>query len=173
MSNDPTKPTDPYSLFATHYSPLPLPNMKPTLTPGARATWALVVPADKTVPHLFEGAPDLAAMPAVFATAFMIGLIEWTCMKVLEPHLEPGEGSVGIHVDVSHLAATLPGQTVTVEAECIRVEGRKITFKVLARDDLDKISEGTHQRMVVPWNRFNAQVNAKAAKAGVKGLEAS
>jgi fluoroacetyl-CoA thioesterase len=144
--------------------------MKPTLTPGSRATWSLVVPADKTVPHLFDDAPDLQAMPAVFATAFMVGLMEWTCMKVLEPHLDAGEGSVGIVVDVTHTAATLPGQTVTVEAECIKVESRRVTFRVTAHDGIDKIGEGTHQRMVVPWNRFKAQVNAKAAKAGVNGL---
>lgn len=144
--------------------------MKPTLTPGARATWSLVVPQDKTVPHLFANAPDLQSMPPVLATAFMIGLIEWTCMKVIEPHLDEGEGSVGIHVDVSHTAATLPGQTVTVNAECIKVEGRRITFRVSAHDGVDRISEGTHQRMVVPWNRFKAQVNGKADKAGVKGV---
>lgn len=144
--------------------------MKPSLQPGASATWSIVVPPDRTVPHLFDDAPDLQAMPAVFATAFMIGLMEWACMKVIEPHLDPGEGSVGIHVDVSHSAVTLPGQTVTVEAECIKAEGRRITFRVVAHDGLDKIGEGTHQRMVVPWNRFEAQVNAKAARAGVAGL---
>lgn len=145
--------------------------MKPTLTPGSRATWSLVVPADKTVPHLFADAPDLQAMPAVFATAFMVGLMEWTCMKVLEPHLDPGEGSVGIVVDVTHTAATLPGQTVTVEAECVKVESRRVTFRVTARDGIEKIGGGTHQRMVVPWARFKAQINAKAAKAGVDGVQ--
>lgn len=145
--------------------------MRATLQPGARATWSLVVPADKTVPHLFADAPDLQAMPPVLATAFMIGLIEWTCMKVIEPHLDAGEGSLGIHVDVSHLAATLPGQTVTVEAECIKAEGRRITFRVSAHDGVDKISEGTHQRMIVPWSRFKAQVNGKADKAGVERLD--
>lgn len=145
--------------------------MKQTLHPGARATWSLVVPEDKTVPHLFANAPDLQSMPPVFATAFLIGLIEWTCMKVIEPHLDEGEGSVGIHVDVNHTAATLPGQTVTVEAECIEVEGRRITFRITAHDGIDKISEGMHQRMIVLWNRFTAQVNAKAAKAGVQPLD--
>lgn len=145
--------------------------MKPTLQPGARATWSIVVPEDKTVPHLFANAPDLQSMPAVFATAFMIGLIEWTCMKVIEPHLDEGEGSLGIHVDVNHTAATLPGQTVTVEAACIKVEGRRITFRIVAHDGIDKISEGMHQRMVVPWSRFKAQVNGKAARAGVRVLE--
>ena len=62
-------------------------------------------------------------MPKVFATGFMIVLMEWACAQLLAPHLDAGEGSVGTHVDVSHSAATLPGQTVTVDAEADRGEG--------------------------------------------------
>ena len=62
-------------------------------------------------------------MPDVFATGFMVGLMEWTCVQVLEPHLDEGEGSLGVHIDVSH-AATAPGMTVTVEAECTRSAAR-------------------------------------------------
>jgi fluoroacetyl-CoA thioesterase len=86
-------------------------------------------------------------------------------MKVLEPHIEAGEGSLGIHIDVSHIAATVPGQTVTVTAECTKVDGRRVTFRVKAHDGLDLISEGEHERMVVNWDKFEQRVNDKAKRA--------
>jgi fluoroacetyl-CoA thioesterase len=95
----------------------------------------------------------------------MVGLMEWACLKVLEPHLDPGEGSLGIHIDVSHVAATVPGQIVTVDAECTSVSGRRAAFKVVAHDGIEKIGEGSHERMIVPWERFVSKVNAKAKLA--------
>ena len=144
--------------------------MKPTLQPGATYTHTFVVPSDKTVPHLYPEAPEFATMPEVFATGYMVGLMEWACMKVLAPHLDDGEGSLGVAIDVDHAAATLPGQTITVVASCIEVNGRKIKFQVTAHDGIDRIGSGTHGRAVVPWDRFKAMANAKAAKAGVAGL---
>ncbi len=141
--------------------------MKDTLKPGAMVRFEYRVPADKTVPHLYPEAPEFAMMPAVFATGFMVGLLEWTCMKVLDGHLDAGEGSLGIHVDVSHSAATVPDQTVTVEAECVEIRGRRVKFKVSAHDGLDLISDGTHERMIVPWDKFEAKVNQKAKAARV------
>ena len=104
--------------------------MKDTLKPGATAQFAFRIPAEKTVPHLYPEAAEFREMPTVFATGFMVGLMEWTCLKVLESHLDEGEGSLGVHIDVSHIAATVPGQTVTVDAECTGVAGRRIAFKV-------------------------------------------
>lgn len=144
--------------------------MKPTLQPGMTHTFEYVVPATKTVPHLYPEAPQFAAMPAVFATGFMVGLMEWTCIQLMAPHLDEGEGSLGVDINVNHTAATLPGQTVTVTAECTEVRGRKLMFKVTAHDGIDQIGTGTHGRAIVPWDRFKAMVNAKAAKAGVAGL---
>ena len=109
-------------------------------------------------------------MPTVFATGFMVGLMEWTCLNVLAPHLEDGEGSLGIHINVSHLAATVPGQTVTVVAECSKVEGRRVTFHVKAHDGIDLIGEGEHVRMVVNWEKFEQRVNDKAKRARVAGI---
>ena len=102
---------------------------------------------------------------------FMVGLMEWTCLKVLAPHLNEGEGSLGVHIDVSHIAATVPGQTVTVDAECTRVEGRRVWFKVRAHDGIDLIGEGRHERMIIPWTRFVARVNEKAKAARVAQIE--
>jgi fluoroacetyl-CoA thioesterase len=141
--------------------------MKATLKPGLTHRFSYQVPKNKTVPHLYPEVPDFQAMPAVFATGFMVGLMEWTCMQLLAPHLDPGEGSLGVHVDVSHTAATPPGLTVTVEAECLAVQGPKVTFKVKAHDGVDPIGEGQHQRFVVSWQNFNARVEKKAETAKV------
>jgi fluoroacetyl-CoA thioesterase len=136
--------------------------MKDTLHAGAKAQFAYRVPATKTVPHLFPEAHEFQLMPTVFATGFMVGLMEWTCLHVIAPHLDDGEGSLGIHIDVSHVAATVPGQTVTVEAECTKVAGRRLHFHVKAHDGIDLIGEGEHQRMVVDWIKFEQRVNEKA-----------
>ncbi len=146
--------------------------MKGTLKVGDRARLAFKVPVQKTVPHLYPESADFQAMPAVFATGFMVGLMEWCCLEVLKPHLDAGEGSLGIHVDVSHSAATVPGQTVTVDAECTSVSGRRIGFKVTAHDGVEVIGAGAHERMVVPWTRFVGRVNEKAASAGAEPIAA-
>ena len=145
--------------------------MKDTLKPGATAQFAFRVTAEKTVPHLYPEAPEFKEMPTVFATGFMVGLMEWTCMKVLEPHLEPGEGSLGVHIDVSHIAPTVPGQTVTVEATCTKVVGRKVWFDVKAHDGIDAIGGGRHERIIVHWSKFVDRVNEKAKIARVAMIE--
>ncbi len=139
--------------------------MKPTLKPGLAHSFSYKVPENKTVPYTYPESPEIAGMPKVFATGFMIVLMEWTCTQLLAPHLDPGEGSLGTHVDVSHLAATPPGMTVTVDVECVEVAGRKIVFKVRAHDGLDLIGEGRHERVVVAWDKFNAKVAQKAKAA--------
>ena len=139
--------------------------MKPTLKPGLTHRFAYRVPDDKTVPHLYPEVADFQAMPRVFATGYMVGLVEWVCMQAMAPHLDPGEGSLGVHVDVSHTAATPPGLTVTVEAECLAVDGPRITFKVKAHDGVDPIGEGRHQRFVVAWDKFNGRLADKAKRS--------
>ncbi len=144
--------------------------MKDSLKPCASASFSYRVPAEKTVPNLYPEAEEFKEMPTVFATGFMVGLMEWTCMKVLAPHHDTGEGSLGVHIDVTHLAATVPGQTVTVEAECTKVQGRRVCFKVKAHDGIDLIGEGHHERIIVPWSKFVSRVNEKAKKARVSPI---
>ena len=139
--------------------------MMATLQRGSKHRFRYQVPATKTVPHLYPEVPDFQAMPEVFATGFMVGLMEWTCMQLLAPHLDAGERSLGVHIDVSHTAATPPGLTVAVEAECVAIEGPRITFHVRAHDGIDLIGEGRHQRFVVAWDTFNARLARKASKA--------
>jgi fluoroacetyl-CoA thioesterase len=138
--------------------------MKPTLKPGLTHRFAYRVPDDKTVPHLYPEVTDFQTMPRVFATGYMVGLIEWVCMQAMAPHLDPGEGSLGVHVDVNHTAATPPGFTVTVDVECTQVVGKRVTFQIKAHDGVDQIGAGRHERFVVAWDRFNASVAAKSAK---------
>jgi fluoroacetyl-CoA thioesterase len=143
--------------------------MKPTLVPGLKHSFSYVVPENKTVPYTYPESDIIAAMPKVFATGFMIVLMEWTCTQLMAPHLDAGEGSLGTHVDVSHLAATVPGQTVTVDAEVAEVKGSKLVLTVRAHDGFDLIGEGRHERVVVAWDRFNAKVAEKAKAAELVG----
>jgi fluoroacetyl-CoA thioesterase len=138
--------------------------MKSSLKPGLKHRFSYTVPVSKTVPYLYAEALELQAMPEVFATGFMVGLMEWTCVQLLTPHLDAGEGSLGTHVDVSHKSATLPGMTVTVEAECVEVRGPRARFTLRAHDGVDEIGAGTHERFIVSWDRFNRGIAAKAAK---------
>ena len=142
--------------------------MKPSLVPGLKHSFSYTVPVTKTVPHLYAEAPQLQAMPEVFATGFMVGLMEWTCVQLLEPHLDEGEGSLGVHIDVSHKAATPVGFTVTVDAECTEVRGPRARFTVTAHDGIEEIGAGTHERFIVSWDRFHRGVAAKEAKAAAE-----
>src|SRR5262245_24935275 len=139
--------------------------MKPSLKPGLKHRFSYRVPKNKTVPHLYREAPQLQAMPEVLATGFMVGLMEWTCVQLLEPYLDTDEGSLGTHIDVSHKSATPPGMTVTVDAECVEVKGPRARFKVTAHDGVDEIGAGTHERFIVSWDRFNRGIAVKLAKA--------
>jgi len=88
--------------------------MKESMRPGLEYTHTYRVPENKTVPHLYPESEIFQEMPKVFATGFMVGLMEWACMEALAPHLEPGEGSVGTLINITHTAATPPGMEVAV-----------------------------------------------------------
>jgi len=138
--------------------------MKPTLKAGLTHRFSYKVPENKTIPYTYPESPEIASMPKVFATSFMIVLMEWVCTQLLAQHLDPGEGSLGVHVDISHLAATPPGMTVTVDVARIEVAGPRVTFKVKAHDGMDMIGEGRHERFIVTWDKFNSRLAAKVAK---------
>ena len=140
--------------------------MKPSLSQGLTSELSYRVPEQKTVPHVYPESTLFQTMPHVFATAYLVGLFEWACMEAMQPHLEPGEQSVGVDVRVSHTAATPPGLTVTVQVLVDAVEGRKVSFRVSAHDGVESIGEGTHQRVVIQSERFLHKVARKAASAG-------
>lgn len=138
--------------------------MKGSLKPGLSHRFVYRVPREKTVPFLYPEAPSFQVMPEVFATGYMVGLMEWASIELLKPHLDEGEGSLGTHIDVSHLAATPPGFDVTVDTEVTKVDGRRVWFKISANDGIDKIGEGSHERAVVVWQKFKARVAEKAVR---------
>jgi len=141
--------------------------MKDTLKAGLTYQFRFKVPDSKTVPALYPESEAFQQMPQVLATGYMVGLMEWACIEALRPHLDwPREQSLGTHVDFSHLAATPPGMTVTVDVRLDKVEGRKLTFSVSAHDDVDKITEGRHERYVIDAARFNAKVAEKTRLTG-------
>jgi fluoroacetyl-CoA thioesterase len=140
--------------------------MKDTLQPGITHRFRFTIPPEKTVPHLYPESQAFREMPEVLATGFMVGLLEWACIEALNPHLDwPREQSLGTHIDVSHVAATPPGLTVTVDVRLDRVDGRRLRFTVSAHDGVDLIGSGTHERVVIDAERFLARVMRKASAA--------
>ncbi len=97
----------------------------------------------------------------VFATPYMIALMENAAANSLLPYLAPDEGSVGVHLDVSHSAATPIGMKVWAVTEVTAVDGKKITFDVAAYDERGEIGRGTHQRAIIKPERFLAKARAK------------
>ena len=137
--------------------------MKDSLQPGLTFEFKFTVPENKTVPYLYPESPEFQEMPKVLATGFMVGLFEWACIQALNPHLDwPREQTVGIHVDLSHTAATPSGLTITVRGRVEKVEGRKLTIFLTADDGVDPISQGHHVRFVIDPLKFNAKMKAKA-----------
>ena len=125
---------------------------------GAKGTFSLVVAPE----HLANRFKD-AMLPPVLATPVMIMMMENAALNAIKPYLEPHESAVGTQVDVQHLAATPVGQHVTAEAEVTEVDGRRIVFAVTARDEIEEIGKGIHERMVVDLRRLTQRLDAKAS----------
>ena len=138
--------------------------MTESLQPGMTFEFSYTVTENKTVPHLFPEIEEGAVMPEVLATGFMVGLMEFACIKFINPHIDwPRQQSVGVHINVSHSAATPPGMTVTIKGRLEKVDGRKLSFALEAFDAQDQISQGTHERFIIDAERFNAAVAKKRA----------
>jgi fluoroacetyl-CoA thioesterase len=128
---------------------------------GAKGQRKLLVTADEVIN--FMGAEDAR----VLATPQMILYMERTCRETVQPLLDPGYDTVGTHVNVAHLAATPVGMMVEFSCEVTAVADRRIQFRVEARDEKDKIGEGTHERAIVNIARFATRLaEKKAAQAG-------
>ncbi len=136
--------------------------MKDSLRPGLTHQHQFTIPETKTVPYLYPESDMFRDMPVVLATGFMVGLLEWACIELIRPHLDwPKEQSLGTQVNFSHLAATPPGLTVTVDVKLESVEGRKLVFSVQAHDGFDTISTGTHERVIIDEARFLSKLALK------------
>ena len=138
--------------------------MKNTLQPGVEYEFKFRIPASKTVPSLYPEAAEFQSMPEVFATGYMVGFLEWACIRAINPYLDwPEEQSVGTHINVSHLAATPPGLEVTARVKLLEVVGKRLLFAVEAHDGIDLITQGTHERYIIDRTRFTQKASAKAS----------
>ena len=101
-------------------------------------------------------------MPQVLATPVMVLMMENAALNAIRPYLELGESAVGTGINVRHLAATPVGHHVRAEAEVIKVEGKRIEFKVSASDEIEEIGSGTHQWIVIDLGAFNERLARKS-----------
>jgi len=137
--------------------------MKETLKAGLEYEFRFRVSDSKTVPALYPESSEFQVMPRVFATGYMVGLIEWACIQAVNPHIDwPNEQTVGIHVNVNHTAATPPGLEVSVRVRLIEVDGKRLVFETELNDGVDIISQGTHERFIIDAEKFNSRVKEKA-----------
>ncbi|MFA5901438.1 MAG: thioesterase family protein, partial [Hyphomicrobium sp.] len=111
------------------------------LTPGRVGTVTIVVTDDHTAPRLGSGRAP------VFATPAMVALMEAAAVACVEDQLDPGQETLGVHIDVEHIAATPTGLSVTATAELVERNGRKLVFEITACDDSEVIGRGTHTRI--------------------------
>jgi fluoroacetyl-CoA thioesterase len=118
-----------------------------------------VVDASMLASALGSGALD------VFATPALVALMENAAIQALEGHLALEQTSVGVRVDIRHLAATPPGVEVRARAELVEVDGRRLVFRVEAFDSQERIGEGSHERALVDPQRLLGRANAKRATA--------
>jgi fluoroacetyl-CoA thioesterase len=128
------------------------------VTAGLTGTSQLLVGPEHTAAFVGSG-----RIP-VLATPVMINVIEAAALDAVEHLLPAGHQSLGIHLDVSHVAATPIGLLVTATAKVLRVQGRTITFDVEASDEIEVIGSGTHQRVVVSVARFDERIQRKVPK---------
>jgi len=139
--------------------------VKETLKPGIEYTHTFRIGENKCVPALYSEADEFVAMPEVFATGFLVGFLEWACIKALNPHIDwPREQSLGTHINISHIAATPPGFEITAKVRLLEVDGRRLRFEVEAHDGMDLISTGEHERVVIERERFDSKMNNKRMK---------
>jgi predicted thioesterase len=128
------------------------------LKPGLTGESEIVVGTRDTAPHVGSGKIK------VLATPVMVSLMEEAALNAVEGLLPPGHQTVGTRLDITHVAATPVGLHVIAKAELTRVDGRRLTFRVWADDEYDRIGEGTHERIIVNVARFDVRAQEKAPK---------
>jgi fluoroacetyl-CoA thioesterase len=126
---------------------------------GTKGTFTLRVRPE----HLANQFKD-AMLPEVFATPVMVLIMENAALNAIRSYLEPGESAVGSAINIRHLAATPVGHEVSAEAEVIAVNGRHVEFRVSARDEIEEIGNGTHQRTAIKLASFNDRLAKKAKR---------
>ena len=139
--------------------------MKDSIKIGIKYSHQLVVSPAQTVPALYPHSTKFIDMPSVFAAGYLVGFLERACILAVNPQLNYlFEQTVGMHINVSHNAATPIGFVLSAMVELIEIDGRKLTFKVEAHDGIDLISSGTHERLVINREKFDAKMRDKIIK---------
>lgn len=123
---------------------------------GLKGATEIVVGTRDTAPHVGSGKIK------VLATPVMVNLMEAAALNAVEGLLPEGHQTVGTRLDISHVAATPVGMQVTAHAELVKVDGRRLTFRVSAEDEKETIGEGMHERIVVNVERFDRRTREKA-----------
>lgn len=129
------------------------------LKPGLKGATEIIVGTRDTAPHIGSG------KIRVLATPVLVSLMEEAALNAAERLLPEGHQTVGIRLDISHTAATPVGMRVIARAELIKVDGRRLTFRVSAEDEKERIGEGTHERIIVNVARFDKRTQDKAGKS--------
>jgi len=135
--------------------------MKADLRPGVSRTNAVTVDRDRSIGFMGEEG-------RVYGTPYLVRDIEQTCRELLLEHGDAGEDSVGTDIAIKHVAPTLLGMSVEITVTVSAVEGRKVSFDVSARDEIEPICSGTHGRFVVDVGKTIERLKAKAAKRTAK-----
>ena len=130
------------------------------LQPGLTGTAEILVGTRDTAPHIGSGKIK------VLATPVMVSLMEEAALAAVEGFLPTGHQTVGTRLEITHTAATPVGLRVTATAELVGVEGRRLTFRVWADDEGERIGDGTHERIVVEVERFDRRAQAKVPPRG-------
>jgi fluoroacetyl-CoA thioesterase len=134
------------------------PGTTEALKPGLTGSAEIVVGTRDTAPHVGSGKIK------VLATPVMVSLMEEAALNAVEGWLPPGHQTVGTRLDITHTAATPVGLHVTAGAELIRVDGKRLTFRVWADDEQERIGQGTHERIVVNVASFDGRAQLKAPR---------
>ena len=125
------------------------------LKPGLTATVEIVVGTRDTAAHVGSG------KIGVLATPILVTLLESAALQAVERFMPPGQQTVGTRLDIAHTAATPVGMRVRAHAELVAVDGRKLTFKLNAEDEVEAIGGGTHERLIISVDRFDQRMQKK------------
>jgi len=126
------------------------------LQEGACVTQTTLVMDQHTAPHVGSGKAK------VLATPMLVTFFEAAALAVIEPDLPVGTQSLGTHLDIHHIAATPTKMKVEITATLVKIDGRNLNFDLIAKDEVEQIGHGIHQRVVVDKEKFDLKVKAKA-----------
>ena len=129
-----------------------------TLRNGLTGHAELVVDNEHTAPHVGSG------VVRVLATPVLVNLLEAAALDAAEKHIAAGHQTVGIRLDIRHFAATPVGMLVRAQAEVINIDGRMISFRVWAEDEVELVADGTHERVIITLDKFDARMKAKSER---------